>query len=283
VRTWIGRGDAGAVAVVASQWLRSQHEPFDRDGARCASMHDGDTWAVVLVPRYAEIDAAPVTDVDSAVVHFGIQLPSGATGPTLMVVAPDGRAAPAPTFDVHFDRDGIYALQWIATTDRGPLPFATWHARVGDARLARSAEHPAENTFQVFAGINRARAAVGAAPLRRDPLLDAIAAERARTLAARGAIEHGTGSGDSPVSRMVRNRVGADRVAENVARGHSTADANARLAASPSHLANRLDPTLDAVGFGIATLGDDVYLVELYATRPRIDGTSTEDTDPDDR
>ena len=124
----------------------------------------------------------------------------------------------------------------------------------------------------LLGAINRERARAGAPPLRRDPLLDGVAAAHARNLAARGVIAHEPTPGDGPIERLVRANVRADRVAENLARAGTLTDAHARWMASPSHRANVLDPALDALGLGLAARDGEMYVVELFATHPTLSG-----------
>ncbi|MEI8259566.1 MAG: CAP domain-containing protein, partial [Deltaproteobacteria bacterium] len=170
---------------------------------------------------------------------------------------------------------GDYAFQILAETAQGPLPFATWHIHAGppstDADGADiAAESQPTNSLQLLGAINRVRARAGCEALRPDPMLAEVAQGRAIALAARGAVAHALVRDDSPVTRLNAAGISVDRVAENVARAHTIGEASSRLDASPSHRANRIDPAVDTVGIGVATVGDDVYLVELYAARPRI-------------
>lgn len=286
VRAWVGRGTPDAVREAALAWLTSQNT--QPGWSHCASARDGTLVAVVMVPRLARLDG-PLTPADlDEHRHFRVTLPEGARTPVCMVQRPDGAVDHCDPADVSFPTRGDYAFQILADTAQGPLPFATWHVHAGAPDPAPTDdEDPATpdaqptNTFQLLSAINRVRARTGHEPLRSDPMLSELAHQRAVMLAARGAVAHAIVRDDTPVTRLRAAGVSADRVAENVARAHSIGEASARLDASPSHRANRIDPALDAVGIGVATVGSDVYLVELYAARPRIaagiTGGTTED------
>ena len=91
--------------------------------------------------------------------------------------------------------------------------------------------------------------------------------ERLRAKHARG-IASAKGICERQVCGLREAGVTADRVAENLARGRTLAEAHRRLTRSPSHRANLLDEGLDAMGFGVARLEGVIYLVELFAARP---------------
>jgi uncharacterized protein YkwD len=272
VRAWVARGGVDALASSAAAWLANQNAPAA--WARCAIARDGDLAAMVFVPRVASVAGTFTSAALEEHRAFQVTLPAGARSPTCVLEAPDGSVSRCRLDDVHFEMPGAYAIQVLAETSRGPMPFATWHVYAGNGIVAvrENADNVAQptNAFQVLAAINRVRVRAGRETVRVDPMLTELARSRAATLAARGEVAHGLRRDDSPVTRLANAGISADRVAENVARARSVAEASARLDASPSHRANRIDETVDAVGIGIATVGEDVYLVELYAARPRI-------------
>lgn len=278
VRAWIARGQEDLVSRLASQWLARQrtHPAW----SRCATARAGEVWAVVMVPRLAEIVGPRGLVTPGTHARYAIALPTGATHAALFVLRPDGAIVRTqPDTGVMLDREGTYTLQVIADTAYGPLPFATWHVTVGNpaphgsSQFETNSETNSETISdprQILVGINRQRQAMGIPPLRPDPLLTSVATEYARQIAQRGLVAHSLTPGDSPAARLRSAWIVADRVAENVARAPTLAAANARLNQSPSHRANRLDPAIDAVGIGIAPANGQVYLVELFAARPRL-------------
>lgn len=274
VRAWVGRGsDIGALSTLARAWLARQRSV--RGWARCALAHHGSLWALVLAPRVAEVSASARPLRTGERVRYAFALPPGTEAPTLLVSGPEGSVEGLParngSAEVVFARPGRYALQIVADTAQGPLPFATWHVEVagGAGPRTQGVEQPAD-ARRVLAAINRARAQMAVPALRPDPLLAALAQERAEQLALRGEVAHALGVGDSPVERFERAHIAADRIAENVARAPSLGEAHAHLDASPSHRANRIDPALDSVGIGIAARDGNVYLIEIFAAHPRI-------------
>ena len=235
---------------------------------RCAIATDGTRVALAVAPRLVEVLSA----YDRGVLTVRAALPQSVTDPQLAVTDRDG-AVTVFAFDdaasVTLPATLVPAtLQVIATLAGGPIPLATWHP----APVARAPQDTLVDGRDLLAAINRERRRAGAPPLRRDPLLDAVAAAHARNLAARGVIAHEPTPGDGPIERMERARLTAGRVAENLARAQSLTDAHARWMASPSHRANVLHPALDALGLGVATRDGELYVVELFATHPSLGG-----------
>lgn len=233
---------------------------------RCAIARDGERVALAIAPRVIEV----ATERVHGALTVRAWLPPTARDARLAATGEDGAVTVLP-----FDARGEAllpvtlspsTLQVLATLDDGPVPLATWHP-------APTTLSPAERLLDgrdLLAAINRERARQGAGALRRDPLLDRIADAHARNLAARGVIAHRPTPDDGPVERLARARVGAERVAENLARAQTLTDAHARWMASPSHRANVLDPALDALGLGVATREGELYVVELFATHPTL-------------
>ncbi len=233
---------------------------------RCAVATDGTRVALAIAPRVVEV----LTSRDHGALTVRAALPQSVTDARLAATNADGAVTVLP-----FDATGSVllpvslspaTLQVIATLGDGPVPLATWHP-------APTALAPAEmltDGRDLLAAINRERSRLGASALRRDPLLDRVAAAHARNLASRGVLVHRPTPDDGPVERLARARVGAERVAENLARAQTLTDAHARWMASPSHRANVLDPALDTLGLGVATREGELYVVELFATHPTL-------------
>jgi uncharacterized protein YkwD len=278
VRAWVARGDEAGVRALAEQWLSQQRVPLA--WARCALAREGEQWAIALAPRAAEVSRGPSNVSVGSVTRVAVQLPEGARALQLVVARPDGTLVrSAPEAEVHFDVVGEYTLQLVAATAQGPLPFATWHITAGTPSSTSeptTPRTPLADARALLVAINRARTQAAVPPLRHDPLLASLAHERATELAQQGLVTHAVAQDDTPVTRLRVAHVAADRVAENVARARTLTEASARLEGSPSHRANRLDPMLDAVGLGIAVTRQGVYLVELYAARPRLVDPSPE-------
>jgi uncharacterized protein YkwD len=118
---------------------------------------------------------------------------------------------------------------------------------------------------EVVAGANSARQAAGAGPLAEDPLLDAVALERSREMAARGQVGHRAADGETVFELLQRRGAAFSSAAENVAWSsgpteRAAQDALQSFLASPAHRANLLNPHFRAVGVGLVSLGDQTYL-----------------------
>lgn len=233
---------------------------------RCAIATDGTRVAVAIAPRVVEV----LTSHAHGATTIRAALPQAVTDARLAATDRDGAVTVLP-----FDATGSVllpvrlspaTLQVIATLGDGPVPLATWHP----APVAPTPAETLTDGRDLLAAINRERARLGAPALRRDPLLDRVAVAHARNLAGRGVLAHRPTPEDGPVERLQRARVGAERVAENLARAQTLTDAHARWMASPSHRANVLDPALDTLGLGVATREGELYVVELFATHPTL-------------
>ncbi len=264
-----------ARAAAVSRWLDARNVT---PASRCAMASHGDLVAVALVPRCAEVRPLDPTAAPGATRSYVFGLPpGGVTDPVLVVALPAGAVESIPVIAdgptrVRFRDPGDYALQLVVTTDGGPAPVATWHVSVGDSHANAPRARAVHAPWDVLAAVNAMRVRAGLPALRADPLLAQVAGRYASRLAARAEVVHEPSPGDSPVARLAAAHIIADRVAENVARAPTLALAHARLLASPSHRANLLDPVVDTLGIGIASSGEDVYLVELLAAHPGLRG-----------
>lgn len=102
--------------------------------------------------------------------------------------------------------------------------------------------------------VNALRAEQGLAALSLDPRLSAAAQRQACDNATRESIDHTGADGSTLATRLRREGFGLWRAAENTALVRpATEDAVALWAASRSHRANMLLPTVDSAGFGRAT------------------------------
>jgi len=273
VQALVLRGGADTVPVVVARWLRERGATPTL--SRCAVVTGGAVLALALVPRLVEPRAM---SSQGATRSWRLLLPEGMDGAALLLTAPDGgvsrRALDAEGMvSVRFDRDGPWTLQVLANLPSGPVPVALWEEHVGASTLpTTTVDASVTNDRHLTAAINRLRSARGLTTLRRDPLLDMVAMDHARRLAAEGVLAHTPTPGESPVDRLRGAGVSAERVAENLARARSLAVAHARIANSPGHRANLLDPEIDALGIGVVRTEGMTYLVELFALRPSLVG-----------
>lgn len=113
--------------------------------------------------------------------------------------------------------------------------------------------------------LNEERARHGLAPFQLHGDAASIAAAHSLDMARTRTLRHN----DAYFSDATRSRLGADRLAENVAMNPDVADAHRRLMASPGHRANILDPALTHVGVGAADDGDGTYYFTEAFFTPR--------------
>jgi uncharacterized protein YkwD len=137
---------------------------------------------------------------------------------------------------------------------------------LGQAPTAAQAEEVTPD--QLIEGTNQARRAAGVGPLAEDPLLDAVAIERSREMAATGRLGHVSAGGESVFELLQRRGVSFTDAAENVSWSSGQADRAERLALqsfleSPPHRANLLNPRFRSVGAGLIRVDDETYLALL--------------------
>lgn len=112
------------------------------------------------------------------------------------------------------------------------------------------------------AWINTVRAAEGRAPLAVSDALTRAAIAHARDMARTGRFGHAGRGGSSVHDRVRREGYGYCFIAENIAKGHATAEGALRgWMASPAHRRNLLDRR--AVAFGLARGAGPVWVLVL--------------------
>lgn len=261
----------GASVEPVRAWLGPRLAP----GARCAIARQGDRLAVALVPRLATVSPLVTAALPGSSLSASVALHTDVQRPTVYVLDPSGAVLSWPlpedrTLRVPLPLEGTYAIEITGDTGDGARAWARWQVVAGAPTPARP-EAPVGTADALVLAINDLRRRAGLGALRRDPLLGSVALGRARALAEALALSHGA-EGSGPVEALASRAVYARRVAENLARAPSLAEAHARLCASPSHRAVLLDPNLDALGVGVARTATGIYLVELFAQAPALRG-----------
>ncbi len=266
VHALVLRGGDGEAAVDAlASWLDAR--ALTPSFSRCAVGRRGEFLAVAAVPRVVEVLAASATEASA----WRVVSPLALRDATIVATSEGAAVLRAPLADdgivsIALDPRRRWTLQVLAETSSGPAPFATWI--YGDSAQGAVTEDDALwSTRHVLGAINALRRSADVGALRRDPVLDDVAARHASTLARRGILAHTPTPDDTPVERLRAAGVTSPRVAENLARGRTLTEAHASLARSPSHRANLLDGAVDTVGLGVARAGGEVYLVEVFARR----------------
>jgi hypothetical protein len=228
------------------------------------------TLAVVAVDTLSELRAFPTRARIGQWLPLEFHALSAAKDSQVWVRDPSGQSFTIPT---HRNGAHVRALFTARTPGRhhiqvlerfpgGPVPALEFYCDVdvepeatrGNAtNLSQgSSTQEAPSALEVlYASLAAERTNSGAPPLLRDATLERLAQEHAQAMAARSELGHDVGLG-SPVERAESAKLSATRVAENVAEGGSPASAQAALWDSASHRANWLNPSLNAVGIGMA-------------------------------
>jgi uncharacterized protein YkwD len=124
---------------------------------------------------------------------------------------------------------------------------------------------------QMFTLHNVERASAGVAPLRLDPVLEAIARQRAQDMAAKNYFSHTSPTGETAFSIMASYAYTYSIAGENIARNNYPDDQSVQTAMtgfmnSPSHRQNILDSRFVYVGVGMAFGPDGMkYYAVVFA------------------
>ena len=137
-------------------------------------------------------------------------------------------------------------------------------ADVPPQRVKPSPKFDLQGEDALLALTNRERQLVGAAPLRIDPSLTAAARAHALAMARRRELSHQLAGEAALDHRLANNSLHLIRAGENVALDVDVAQAHDGLMHSPHHRENLLRADYNVVGFGIARLGDQIYVVEDF-------------------
>jgi uncharacterized protein YkwD len=131
---------------------------------------------------------------------------------------------------------------------------------------------------ELLALTNHARELAGTKPLQIDPSLTAAARAHALAMARRGELSHQLSGEPTLDQRVASHSLHLVRAGENVALDVDVAQAHDGLMHSPHHRQNLLRADYNIVGFGIARLGDAIYVVEDFGESvPTISSAQAED------
>lgn len=117
---------------------------------------------------------------------------------------------------------------------------------------------------QLLGLTNRERARVGAAPLQIDPGLTAAARAHALAMAERKELSHQLAGEPPLLQRVGSSSLHLDKAGENVALDVDIDQAHDGLMHSPHHRENLLKAEYNVVGFGVARIGDQIFVVEDF-------------------
>jgi uncharacterized protein YkwD len=177
------------------------------------------------------------------------------------------------------DRPGRFLVQVLAEVGGGPRPVleALVFADVEPPASAEPEPAPGEDAadpaedpaLALERMLAQARKEEGLPALRRDEGLDRVAQGHAEAMRDAGRIGHDLGRGD-PAERARAAGLELISAGENVALARSLVLVHRKLFASPSHRANMLSPSFDAVGIGAVGDGSGrVWVCQLFGQHPR--------------
>ncbi|MGI5864533.1 MAG: CAP domain-containing protein [Myxococcales bacterium] len=250
---------------------------------------DGAAAAVLLLssrralldpfPRKVEVGASETLSGKLAFPLHDARVFVTAPGGDAGAVATEGKGRNTFRADLHFPSPGLYTVEVVAESIKGPEVAALFRVRAGEARggaIAKAAEVAERDdleraTAQVLEALSARRRSHGLRPLARSALLDSVAEAHAAEMVRFGYFAH-----VSPISGDVGNRLkqagfAFARVTENLGEAETALAAHRLIEASPGHLANMIDPEVDLVGLGAAKVRrgslENVVLVEVFARR----------------
>lgn len=169
----------------------------------------------------------------------------------------------------NLDRPGRWLVQVVAMLPAGPTPvlesvvFADAHPPSALPSDTRAPKHRA-TAAALYELLNRERKREGLARLGRDPKLEVLALDHARTMALKGRVAHDVGRG-LPSERAVEAGVSGP-IGENVATAPTLERLHEALWGSPSHRENMLDSGFARVG--VAVVRDHrgkLWAAQMYA------------------
>lgn len=159
-----------------------------------------------------------------------------------------------------------------------PAAVSAASADVPSPRYKPSPKYDFQDENQLLTLTNRERQLVGAAPLHIDPSLTTAARAHAWAMAQRQQLSHQLAGEAALNQRVASNSLHLVRAGENVALDVDVAQAHDGLMHSPHHRQNLLRADYNIVGFGIARLGDQIYVVEDFGeSLPTVSSAQAED------
>lgn len=150
-------------------------------------------------------------------------------------------------------------VQVVATGPDGPRPVAEQRVGEGPTFAVVRSDEP------IATRVDYLRESLHVGPLRRNRLLERVAARHAATICREGRVAHVIGGAD-PVERLAREGIRARHVGETAARSRDLDHAYAATLRSPSHRSALADRRFTDIGVGAA---EGRCLVILLAAWPR--------------
>lgn len=161
----------------------------------------------------------------------------------------------APAQSVASAQAGDPAIAKVVTTDfhpERPNQFPTWQA---------------ESEQRLLELTNAERSTHGLTPLRMDPALSAAARQHSSAMAAQRDLSHQL-PGEAPLAeRVATPALHLASAGENVALDVDIDQAHDALMHSPPHRENILRGDYNVVGFGVARVGDRIFVTEDFGRK----------------
>jgi hypothetical protein len=288
-RAWVVSGRALDHATTLTRliaWRKSFKDAGERRcGVAIGYASDGsEVVAAIAVDVLGDLAPLPIRARTGTWLTVEAQLRVPATGARVMLLGPSGEPrAIATSFDgstvrARFapDRPGEFTVQVIADIESGPRPilearlFADVEPPIATPNLSAPGEEAGagfdDEPAALTAMIEAMRAAEHLPSLARDPRLDTVAREHARTMMRSGSVGHDLGDGD-PAARFAAAGLRARLAGENVAHAQTPALAHRALYASPSHRANLVRAAFDRMGLAVLDGSDgSVWVAEVFAS-----------------
>jgi hypothetical protein len=272
LQTWLA--SSAAVGEPRCGFAVSQHGPES-------------SVAVVAADALADLEPLPLRARVGSWLTLRATMRVPASGAKVVLLGPSRSPRPLPTaFDGQrvsapfaLDRPGRFLVQVLAEVGGGPRPVleALVFADVEPPARAEpepapgeDAADPAEDPARALERmLAKARNEEGLPGLRRDEGLDRVAQSHAEAMRDAGRIGHDLGQGD-PAERARAAGLELISAGENVALASSLVLVHRKLFASPSHRANMLSPSFDAVGIGAVRDGSGrTWVCQLFGQHPR--------------
>jgi hypothetical protein len=193
-----------------------------------------------------------------------LQVSWSSPGDSVGLLSPDS----AGCFRLRPAAEGVWWIEAVRVTpgDREVmllLPVLCGITLQDAIRGCAGVRSPGISTMEdMLAAMDSIRGLQGIPPLRRSPLLDSLARNRAAGLAPDGSVSHaGSGIDGIPESYGMR--------AENIGRGGSFMEAFSMILTSPAHLATCCSPAYTATGsaaaLGALSEGWQIVIVQLFS------------------
>ncbi len=136
------------------------------------------------------------------------------------------------------------------------------------ALAASGAAQPEPGVLLLHGLLNAERARAGVDPLELDERLSEVARAHALEMVSLGCYSHFSPINGSPLARVRRAGIEFRRLGENIAAGWTVAWAHQALTRSPSHHANMLSASYEAVGPAAVRGPSYWYVVQVFVSWP---------------